>query len=274
MLRYIVSRVLIAASERRTWFLFPVVITVAFFLASYIRADRFVISSSIPVPDALEKQAAGAGGDPKSFVLNAVGVGSYAREALGAEAFFGAQAFYAYVQSQHEAEELGVSLETAHEGNGPQWREDEGVRGLVRSLSLSLPDTHAILLKYDGPDRDVGERIVRTLASRIGARLNGFAAGTAGAQGTVAVSVAPVRFHLPAWVFSGGLLILVVGGLLTFVLVGVLEMSSPTLSSETQLGRYLGLPVLGMVPRVRDPRAGEEPRETKHASSVSADPAA
>lgn len=133
-------------------------------------------------------------------------------------------------------------------------------------MSLEMADEEVALVSYLGPDRSLGRDLVEFYSGRLvrkadegimrAARELGIAVDEVSDAEPARLIGEPVVTPLTAWwrsdrwssLFATGIISL----LFVLILVGIVEWSDPSFKSERDVGRYLGVPVLGAVPNLKD----------------------
>jgi hypothetical protein len=247
MFRYLISRFWVGVQERRRWFLLLPAVVSVYAIVSFVRPHRFIIEASVPIPSLLlDRVQPGQAGDPLLNLIDVV-TGPGVRNSPAR------QAFNTFVGTSERLEEVGISPTAIP--SGVDWRDAPIVKASTSALSLSIADNRAFVVKYDGSDDVHGSRIVNFLAGEIAdrMRLHERRAGQVeqwGPDTRPQLKIAPIKNALPpGWAGRAALLL---AGVLAILLLAIFaaEMANPTLSTEIQLARYLGVPVLGRMPRV------------------------
>jgi len=233
-----IRRYLYGMSKRKLWLLLILVLPIAYLLVSSLRYDRFTIQQNISIskeaPVALASSPTGfqpmkeIAAQPQHFLLHD----------------FALRKLYTYIYTG-----------TATYAGDPQYR--AMIDTVKSSLSLTASAENTVRITYRGDDQNLGETIVAFYSQRLIEKAEeGLARSRPGAakRSTPYLSGGmEVEKHRAIWRAERALPFLLVAFaslLIILVLLGVLEWFDPSLKSERQVARYLGLPVLGSMPNL------------------------
>jgi len=226
------------------WFLLPILAAGGYLFYAYATPHSYVVTANVPVAANAEEAAGESELDMASYLFEKLG---FPRTAGGNP--LATQVFFFYFSTPHKLESVGISPDSV----GRDWRDTPRVRRLVRNLSVSSDPSVGIVLRYEGSAVDDARRALTHLAQQLTDRIrthfptkNGTETGGA----TASVETIPIRGGFGEGAFRGAVAVLLLGLLLVFVGIVAAEMLGRALSSERQVSRYLGVEVVGALPRV------------------------
>jgi hypothetical protein len=244
---HLLLRFKVAIAERWRWLLLPLAVTLLYVGWVYTRPYSHDISARVVAPEIVQRK-----GLPAQPLLQYLGL--HTDPAMAATQFFTRQLPFAA-----KLQDFGLRPGAA------DWRTAPELTTLMGGLTLA-GDRTGFTVRYRGTQRREGENAVTFLAAQLAGRMSMVPASMLGIQGeptvtssagmmpftTSAVESRATRYRLTGADLRGAAQLLIVSLVLVLLGVFVNELLNRTLTSEMQLALYLGVPVLGRLPRVAE----------------------
>lgn len=248
MFAYVLRRLAVAIRERWYWLLLAPLALGVYFVSVYL-APRYQVTVRVV---ATAETRGSQWRESSQSLLERTGISPAGPQ--GGVRTSVERLLFQSIPSAAKMGELGVAVEGID--SSPDWRVSRPMRQLVRYLEL-VSDDQGYVLRYRGPDRAVGERLMAFLAPQLANRVGKML--PLNPDGTVKLTVSPAQVEnlsnrLPDGAGPRGILVFALGLLVGLLLVLAGEAFGRTLSTEKELSLYLEVPVLGNMPRRTDSR--------------------
>ncbi len=231
-----IKRYIYGVSKRRTWFVLILLFPLIYLIIKAMAPDMFTVSQQITIP----KDA------PVALASSPTGYGKAHEIADNPSGFF----------QNHFAMRAMYNQLNAGAGD---FRTDPQFRRIAlaakESMSLKMTGENVMQISYYGSDEEFGKDIVQLYSQRL---VHKGIEGLSRSRTQPGKSIIPqisgdvsIKAHHTLWRsnrFRPIVQIAILSVLIVLVLLGVIEWSDPSLKSERQVARYVGLPILGSMP--------------------------